>query len=103
MAKWQQVRLALTACYLALAILTWWQFALTAHDGLANVGLLIVALPYTLIGLLATKLLGASDFVLIPRNAGYLTAHAMFFVPGVLLTAFLIWGIITRFGQRDEP
>ncbi len=100
MTRTSRVRLTVVGIYFAIAVMTWISFVRTAHDGLANIGLVAVALPYTLIGLLITWLLGAGDFVLIPHGAGYLVGHALFFVPGVALTALLIWWITGLMRRR---
>jgi hypothetical protein len=42
------------ALYLALALYAWIDFTRTAHDGLANLGLMLVSLPVTAVGLLLT-------------------------------------------------
>ena len=94
MADIGRARLVVVAGYLVIAAFTWISFMRTAPDGLANVGLLLVVFPYTLIGLLMTWFVGASEFVLIPHGAGYLTAHALFYVPGVVLTTTLLWWVM---------
>ena len=97
MAEAGRARLVVVAGYLVIAVFTWISFMRTAPDGLANLGLVLVVLPYSLIGLLITWLVGASEFVLIPGGAGYLTAHALFFVPGVVLTTALLWWVMGWF------
>lgn len=90
MSRARRFRIGFVATYLALAAITWVQFTFTAHDGLANIPLLIVAAPYTLLGLGFMKLTGG-DFPLIPTGLSYLGAHAAFFIPGVALTSVLLW------------
>ena len=80
--------------YGLLAAFIWWEFVHTNPDGLANVGLVIVVLPVTLLGLLIGWLIGMQEFLLIPDRFGYYWDHAVFFVPSALLVAALLW----RFG-----
>ncbi|WP_210166512.1 hypothetical protein [Microvirga vignae] len=79
--------------YLAFALYVWIDFTRTAHDGLANLGLLLATLPVTAVGLLLTSALGKTSFVLIPSGLGYYTAHAIYFWPSALLIAALLYGI----------
>jgi ABC-type molybdate transport system permease subunit len=81
------------ALYLAFALYAWVDFTRTAHDGLANLGLMLVTLPVTVVGLLLTWALGRTGFVLIPSGPGYYTAHAIYFWPAALLTAALLYGV----------
>jgi hypothetical protein len=88
--RWKHV---LPALYLALALYAWIDFTRTAHDGLANLGLILVTLPVTAVGLLLSSALGQTSFVLIPSGLGYYTAHAIYFWPSALLIAALLYGI----------
>jgi hypothetical protein len=88
--RWTYV---LPALYLALALYAWIDFTRTAQDGLANLGLMLVTLPVTALGLLLTWALGRIEFVLIPSGLGYYTAHAIYFWPAALLTAALLYGV----------
>ncbi len=85
-----------TGAYIAIAAMTWIGFLRTPPDGLANLFLALIVLPYTLAGLVLTWAMGRSDIVLIPAQLGYFPAHAVFFVPGVALTAALIWWSIGK-------
>ncbi len=62
----RRARFVLPGLYLALALYIWIDFAATAHDGLANLGLMVITLPVTFAGLL----LGS---------------------PAVAITALLLW------------
>jgi hypothetical protein len=73
--------------YVAFALYAWIDFTRTAHDGLANLGLMLVTLPVTAVGLLLTWALGKAGFVLIPSGMGYYTAHAVYSWPSALLIA----------------
>jgi hypothetical protein len=81
--------------YLAFAIYVWCDFVSTNHDGLANLGLIVVTAPVALIGLVLS---GGGSFALIPEGHGYLTDHAIYYVPAVSCTALLLWLI----GRRIE-
>jgi hypothetical protein len=89
-----RLRYWLPLAYALLAALTFWEFLNTNPDGLANVGLVIMVLPVTLLGLLLGWLIGAHEFLLIPDRFGYYWDHAAFFIPSAVLVAALFW----RFG-----
>ena len=84
-------RFILPGLYLALALYLWIDFAAAPPDGLANLGLMAITLPVTLVGLLLGGLMGQSSFVLIPDSFGYLTSHAIYYVPAVAITALFLW------------
>jgi hypothetical protein len=94
--RWKYVPPAL---YLTFALYAWIDFTHTAHDGLANLGLVLVTLPVTALGLLLTSALGRTEFVLIPSGLGYYTAHAIYFWPAALLIAALLHGLGTWIGH----
>ena len=98
----RRARFILPGLYLALALYGWIDFARTAHDGLANLGLMALTLPVTLIGLLLGALLGQSSFVLLPDSFGYLGNHALYYVPAVALTALLLWWIGRAIDRRGS-
>jgi hypothetical protein len=85
------MRYLLPGAYLALAAYAWFDFAATNPDGLANVGLMLVVLPITILGLLVGWLVGQEAFLLLPDRFGYLGNHAAFYVPSVLLLAAGLW------------
>jgi ABC-type molybdate transport system permease subunit len=88
------------ALYLAFALYVWIDFTRTAHDGLANLGLMLATLPVTALGLLLTLTLGRTGFVLIPSGLGYYTAHAIYFWPAALLIAASLYGICSWLSRR---
>ena len=71
------LKLLVPALYLGLAIYTWINFTRLPPDGLANIGLMVVTLPITLVVLMLTWVSGAKDFVLLPDRLGYYGAHAL--------------------------
>jgi hypothetical protein len=89
-----RLRYWLPLAYALLAAFTFWEFVHTNPDGLANVGLVVMVLPVTLVGLLIKWLFGIPEFPLIPDWFGYYWDHAVFFIPSALLITTLLW----RFG-----
>ena len=87
------LRYWLPAAYAVLASLAWWDFATTAPDGLANIGLMVVVLPVTAIGLALGWAIGSEAFPLLPDGFGYLGSHAAYFAPSALLIALMLWRI----------
>jgi hypothetical protein len=87
----RRARLILPALYIALAVYIWFDFAAAPPDGLANLGLFAVTLPVSMVGLAIGWITGARDFVLLPHAFGYLTNHALYFVPAAAMTACLVW------------
>jgi hypothetical protein len=87
----RRARFILPGLYLALALYLWVDFTRTAHDGLANIGLMAITLPVTLVGLLIGSLIGESSFILLPHGFGYLGNHVLYYVPAVAITALLLW------------
>lgn len=74
--------------YLAVAVDAWREFVNTNHDGLANLGLMVVTAPVAIVDMI-TSSHGGSD--LIPDGHGYIGGHALYYVPAVGLTAVLVW------------
>ena len=87
------LRYWLPASYAVLASLAWWDFATTAPDGLANIGLMFAVLPVTALGLALGWAIGSEAFPLLPDNLGYLGSHAAYFLPSALLIALILWRI----------
>jgi len=88
----RRVEFALPAFYVAFALYGWVDFVNTNHDGLANVGLFLITLPVTLLGLAIGAAMGRTSFPM-PSGYGYLTDHALYYVPSVCVTALLWWWI----------
>ena len=95
-----RARFILPGLYLALALCVWIDFALTNHDGLANIWLFAVTLPVTLVGLVFGSLVGEPSFSFMPTGFGYLTNHAFYYIPAVALTALLPWWIGRAIDRR---
>jgi hypothetical protein len=83
--------------YLAFAGDAWFDFTRINHDGLANVGLMMVTAPVALVGLLLSEG-GGSE--LLPGGYGYLTDHAKYYVPAVAITALLLWSLARLIERR---
>jgi hypothetical protein len=79
--------------YVAVAAYAWVDFLREPKDGLANVGLMLVTLPVTLVGLVLTAMAGGDAFVLLPSGFGYYLDHALYYWPSVGATALLLYWI----------
>ncbi len=86
------------AAYLAFAVYVWIDFTHTAPDGLGNLGLLLATFPGAVMGVALTWALGQTGFVLIPSGLGYYTAHAVYFCPAALVTAYLVYVVCSAPG-----
>jgi hypothetical protein len=86
-----RMSLWLPGAYVALALYVWIDFTQTNPDGLANIGLMVVVLPITILGLLAGWALGEESFILLPDGFGYVGDHALFYFPSVTVVAALLW------------
>lgn len=80
--------------------MTWWDFATTAPDGLANLGLMAVVLPVTLLGLLIGLAVGFPEFLPLPDGVGYYGANAVYFVPSAVLVAAGLWRLGRAIDRR---
>jgi hypothetical protein len=98
----RRARFILPGLYLLLAAYVWFDFTRTNPDGLANLGLMLVTLPVTLIGLALGALAGADKFVLLPHGFGYIGDHALYFFPAAAGTAALIWLIGRAIDRRPN-
>ena len=98
-----RLKLILLGLYVALAIYAWIDFMRLPTDGLANVGLMIVTLPVTLVGLVLSWAVGLSKFVLWPDGFGYYGNHAVYYWPSVLITAVLLYALASLVRARMPP
>ena len=86
----RRARYLLPGAYAAFALYAWWDFIHTNPDGLANIGLYLVTLPVTLVGLAVDAVLGTNNS-LTPDGHGYIADHALYYFPATAVTALLWW------------
>lgn len=96
----RRARFIFLGLYVLLALYVWVDFATAARDGLANVGLFLVTLPVTLIGLLVDWIIGSTKFSLMPDGFGYIGNHAVYYVPAAAITAALMWLLGRKIDRR---
>ncbi len=96
-----RLKFILPALYLGLALYVWIDFMRLPPDGLANLGLMIVTFPITILGLLLTWALGAREFVLLPSSFDYYTDHALYYWPSVSVVAALLYWVVAALSQRQ--
>ena len=89
-----KLKIIIPAAYLAVATLAWLDFSRLPADGLANVGLMLVVLPATLLDLALRPSSAPGEFVLMPEGLGYYAAHAVFF----WVSAIVIAGALALLG-----
>ena len=100
--RWR-ARLWLPVPYCLIALLAWMDFVKRPPDGLANLGLVLIVFPYTMLDQAMGSWLNVRGSVLMPSRHGYIRDHAIFFGGGVLfvtLLLFLIGTIIDRLSQN---
>ena len=85
-----KLRFAFPAVYAAVALLAWINFSQLPPDGLANVGLMLVVLPITLLDLVLRPKDSPSSSVLMPDSFGYYGDHAVYFGTSVLIIGILL-------------
>ena len=88
-----KLRKVLPGVYCTIAALAWLDFSRLPPDGLANVGLMLVVFPVTLLDLALRPSSAPGSFVLMPDSLGYYADHAVFFGCSVLAIAALLWWI----------
>ena len=86
-----KLRYVLPGAYAALALLAWINFWFLPPDGLANVGLMVVVLPITLLDLALRPDDAPGSFVLMPDRYGYYGDHAVYFGISALIIALMLW------------
>ena len=91
------LKFVVPALYLALAVWAWVDFLWRPPDGLANVGLMVVTFPVTVLGLLLTELRGGGRFALLPDAFGYYADHALYYWPSVGLITLVLYAIARAF------
>jgi hypothetical protein len=86
--------------YCAVAALAWADFSRLPPDGLANLGLMLVVLPATLLDLALRSPDAPGSFVLMPDAFGYYGNHAVFFGASVVTIAAGLWWLGRWFDRR---
>lgn len=92
-------RIWLPSLYLAIALAAWLDFLRLPPDGLANLGIILVVLPATVLDLLLTSLTDAGHSVLMPDRWGYYADQSVFFWASAAIIAlglYLLGGRIDR-------
>ena len=95
-----RLKKVLPLVYCAIALVAWLDFSRLPPDGLANVGLMLVVLPVTLLDLALRPSDAPGSSVLIPDGYGYYADHAMFFGPSVIVIALGLWWLGSYFDGR---
>jgi hypothetical protein len=95
-----KLKYILPGAYCAIALLAWLDFSRLPPDGLSNVGLMLVALPATLLDSALRSPEAPGSFVLMPDSLGYYTNHAVFFVPSALIIAACFLGLGALLDRR---
>ena len=93
-------RSLLPAAYGALSLLAWADFRSSPPDGLANLGLMLFALPVTLLDLALRPSTAPGSFVLMPDSLGYYPNHAVFFSGSVKVIGTGLWLLGARIDRR---
>lgn len=96
----RRARVILPGLYLVLALYLWIDFATAARDGLANVGLFLATLPVAIVGFMIDAITGSTSFSLLPDSFGYLGNHALYYIPAVAVTSFLLWRLGRAIDRR---
>ena len=92
------------AAYLVIATLAWLDFSRLPPDGLANLGLMLVVLPVTVLDVLLRPGSAPGSSIFMPSGLGYYMNHAVFFwVSAAMIAAVLalLGAIIDR--RRGPP
>lgn len=86
-----KLKTVIPGMYCTVALLVWLDFMRLPPDGLANVGLMLVVLPVTILDL-AVSPAASGPTVLMPNSFGYYANHTIFFVGSVAaIAAALRW------------
>lgn len=82
-----KLRLILPGVYSAIAGLAWWDFSRLPPDGLANLGLMAVVFPVSVLDIMLRPSSAPGTSVFMPSGLGYYTGHAVFFATSVAIMA----------------
>jgi hypothetical protein len=77
--------------YCAVALLFWLDFSRMPPDGLANVGLMLVVWPITILDIALRPSDAPGSSVLMPDQFGYYGNHTLFYGVSVFLLATGLW------------
>jgi hypothetical protein len=88
-----KARYILPAVYAAIALSAWLSFMRLPPDGLANLGLMVVALPAMLLDLALRSQAQAERPVLVPDRWGYYIDYSVFFWISVCIIAVGLYGL----------
>ncbi|MEQ1877556.1 MAG: hypothetical protein ABL958_13000 [Bdellovibrionia bacterium] len=108
--KWlKRPRFYFPAIYATLAGYCWISFTQTNHDGLANVVILLVVLPFTIVDRILNRVIYSEmgDFILarlahgagLPR--GYLANHAYHFFPCMAAMVVIMY-FVGRMVEKED-
>jgi len=86
-----EFRRILPLAYCAVAFVAWLNFMLLPPDGLANLGLMLVVFPVTLIDLALRPSSAPAEAVLVPDGLGYYVGHTVYFAVAVVVIAAALW------------
>lgn len=86
-----KLKLVLPAIYCAIALVAWLDFVRPPPDGLANIGLMLVVLPITILDIALRPASAPESSLFMPDQLGYYWDHAVFFLISVSLIACVLW------------
>ncbi|MFL6725783.1 MAG: hypothetical protein ACJ8FS_04615 [Sphingomicrobium sp.] len=99
MRRFLKVRVVLPGIYLLVAFCVWLDFMGLSADGFANLGLMLVVLPITLLDLVLRSSKHPADSIFVPDRWGYYLDLSVFFWISVAIIAvalFLLGRLIDR-------
>jgi hypothetical protein len=99
MRRFLNVRIVLPGIYLLVALGAWLDFMSLPADGLADLGLMLVVLPITLLDVVLRSSKHPGDSILVPDRWGYYIDLSVFFWISVAMIAvalFLLGRLIDR-------
>jgi hypothetical protein len=91
MRRFLKARVVLPGIYLVVALGAWLDFISLPADGLANIGLMLVVLPITLLDLVLRSPKHPGDSVLLPDRWGYYVDLSVFFWISVVVIAVVLF------------
>ena len=82
-----KLRFILPGVYSAIAGLAWWDFSRLPPDGLANLGLMAVVFPVSVLDVVLRPSSAPGTSMFMPSGLGYYAGHAVFFATSVAIIA----------------